>query len=256
MKHESPSEHTPLPRRKSAVLATRGAHLKRVLEGVWMAYQPIVDGWGGRTLGYEALLRTRDARLPNPSVLLDEAERLGRIHDVGRRTRALVADTAPHLSDETLLFVNIHPSDLTDGELYDERAPLSRFASRVVLELTERQSLHDIADLDGRLTELRRLGYRLAVDDLGSGYSGLSSICEVRPEVVKIDMSLVRDIDRSQAKSSLVRFLVAACSREMGVTVVAEGVETEAERERLVSFGCTWLQGYLYGRPEPLVFDR
>src|SRR5207249_3254913 len=89
---------------------------------------------------------------------------------------------------------------------------------------------------------------RIAVDDLGAGYAGLSSFAQLEPEVVKLDMTLVRDAPGSLTKQRLIRSMVTLCD-EMGLTVVAEGVETAAERDVLVALGCHLLQGYLLGRP-------
>jgi CheY-like chemotaxis protein len=97
---------------------------------------------------------------------------------------------------------------------------------------------------------LRRLGFRLAVDDLGAGYAGLASFVGLEPEVVKIDMSLVRGIHREPVKRRLVTSIVELC-RDLGTLVVAEGIETPDEREVLADIGCDLLQGYALGRPEP-----
>jgi EAL domain-containing protein (putative c-di-GMP-specific phosphodiesterase class I) len=99
------------------------------------------------------------------------------------------------------------------------------------------------------------MGYRLALDDLGAGYAGLTSLAQLRPEVVKLDMSLVRDIDKNATKQKLVGSM-ARLSREMGMLVVVEGIETIGERKAVVGLGCDLLQGYLFakpGRPFPLV---
>ena len=123
-------------------------------------------------------------------------------------------------------------------------------ASRVVLEVTEREALDGIPDLRERVRSLRSLGYRLAVDDLGAGYAGLSSFAVLEPDIVKIDMSLVRAVDREPLKSRLIDSIVTLC-RDLGPLVVAEGIETSAERSVLVELGCDLLQGYLIGRPRP-----
>jgi EAL domain-containing protein (putative c-di-GMP-specific phosphodiesterase class I) len=95
---------------------------------------------------------------------------------------------------------------------------------------------------------LRALGYQIAVDDLGAGYAGLTSLAQLQPELIKIDMSLVRDIDREPTRRMLVGMMLGV-AREMGMTVVAEGVETVAERDTLIELGCDLLQGYLFARP-------
>src|SRR5690606_12087135 len=101
-------------------------------------------------------------------------------------------------------------------------------AGRIVLEVTERASLDRLDNLRDRVARLRALGYRIAVDDLGAGYAGLSAFANLEPDVVKIDMSLVRDIENARTKQRLVRSLADVCG-ELGMKVVAEGVETAAE---------------------------
>ena len=219
----------------------------RALNTLWMAYQPIIHA-DGRPHGHEALVRTAEPAFPNPGALLAAAERLGRLPDLGRAIRRAVAG---HLASGMLAgsaFVNVHPLDLRDPDTLDPGAPLARFASRVVLEITERASLDDIPDVRDRIDSLRKLGYGIAIDDLGAGYAGLNSFAKLTPDVVKLDMALVRGLDREPLKQKLVGSMASLC-REMGMLVVAEGVETEAEREAAVRAGCDLLQGFLFGRP-------
>ena len=129
-----------------------------------------------------------------------------------------------------------------------ETRPLARVADRVVLEITERQHLEEILDLDERIRTLRDLGFRIAVDDLGAGYSSLSSFAELAPDLVKLDMSLVREVHLHPAKHRLVASLIEICG-ELGVDLVAEGIETEAERDHLAGLGCDLMQGFFFGRP-------
>jgi EAL domain-containing protein (putative c-di-GMP-specific phosphodiesterase class I) len=96
--------------------------------------------------------------------------------------------------------------------------------------------------------DLRKQGYRVAVDDLGAGYAGLSSFALLEPEIVKLDVSLLRDIDQSPVKQKLVASMTALC-KDMGFLVVAEGIETPAERDCVISLGCDLLQGFLFARP-------
>ena len=98
------------------------------------------------------------------------------------------------------------------------------------------------------MTRLRALGYRIAIDDLGAGYAGLTSFAQLEPEVVKVDMSLVRGIDRSPVKQKLVRSIIALCT-ELGIQLVAEGIETPAERDALIALGGDLCQGYLFAKP-------
>lgn len=223
---------------------------ERALEGLFMVFQPIVSLKQGTVMGYEALLRTEEKSLGRPPDLLAAAETLNAVHRLGRLVRAKVAEAIPSAPEGTRIFVNLHPRDLSDDELLSEDSPLAAFADRVVLEITERASLEGVHDVDGRVLTLRKLGYWLAIDDLGAGYAGLTSVTRLEPEVVKIDMSLVRGIDRSRSQQHFVASLARTCG-ELGMIVVTEGVETDAERDTLLALGCDVLQGYRFGRPTP-----
>lgn len=220
---------------------------KRAIEGMWMAYQPIVQWSQHRIVAYEALLRTTEPTLPHPGAIVDAAQRLDMLPTLGRAVRQHVANTVTK-SPIPQVFVNLHPSDLNDAELYSPDAPLTRIASKVVLEITERVSLDEIPQLQTRIAELRRLGFRVAIDDVGAGYAGLSSIASLEPEVMKIDMGLIRDIDVSSTKQKLVGAMASLCV-EMNVMVIAEGVETKTERDTLKRLGCDVMQGYLFAKP-------
>ena len=227
------------------------ASFTRALASVFMAYQPIVSAKEGSLFGHEALLRTPEPVFPHPGAFIDAAERLGRLPDLGRTVRAAVATLLNSGALPGGAFVNLHPLDLTDPGLFDPNAPLSAFASRVTLEITERASLEKIVDVAGCVRSLRALGYKIAIDDLGAGYAGLTSFVALTPDVVKLDMGLVRGLDSDPLKQKLVGSMVTLC-RELGALVVAEGIETEGERLAAVSAGCDLLQGFLLGRPLPI----
>jgi EAL domain-containing protein (putative c-di-GMP-specific phosphodiesterase class I) len=221
---------------------------RRALETLWVAFQPIVSTSGRSIFGYEALLRSADPCFPGPTELLDAAERLGALDELGRLVRGRAAAPIPGVADDALLFVNLHPRDLMDPELLGVDSPLTRIAHRVVLEITERASLRGLEGLEAAVAALRKLGFRIAIDDLGAGYAGLTSFALLEPEFVKIDMSLVRGIERSAVKQKLVASMSGLC-REMGMTIVVEGVETAEERDKLLGLGCDLMQGYLFARP-------
>jgi EAL domain-containing protein (putative c-di-GMP-specific phosphodiesterase class I) len=227
------------------------AAFARALNAISMAYQPIVSAADGSLYAHEALLRTGEPLFPNPGVFLAAAERLGRLPDLGAAIRGSVAKAMASGAVPGTLFVNLHPHDLGDVPLLDPRAPLSPFAASVVLEVTERTSLERVSDVPNRISALRRMGYRIAVDDLGAGYAGLTSFAALSPDVVKIDMSLVRGLDHDVVKQKLVGSIAALC-QDLGILVVAEGVETEGERDAAVRAGCDLLQGYLLGRPSQI----
>jgi EAL domain-containing protein (putative c-di-GMP-specific phosphodiesterase class I) len=223
------------------------ARFSSAIDKLWIAAQPIVS-WKNRALyGYETLLRTDEATLRNPMDFLDAADRLGRAPLLGRIIRDHIARS---MSGTTAtVFVNLHPSALQDEELFAAQGALTPFASRVVLEITERASLDGVHDLPRQVARLRALGYRIAIDDLGAGYAGLTSFAQLEPEVAKIDMSLVRGIDCSTVKQKLVHSIMSLCV-DLDVRLIAEGIETAEERNTLISLGGDLFQGYLFGRPD------
>jgi EAL domain-containing protein (putative c-di-GMP-specific phosphodiesterase class I) len=223
---------------------------EEALAGLRLVFQPIVHAASGALFGVEALMRSSEPSLPHPGAVLDAAAQLGRLPIVGRKVRSLSSAALAPRRDEIALFVNLHPEDLQDVDLVRPESPLSQIAPRVVLEITERASLESSPQLTDRIARLRQLGFRLAVDDIGAGYSGLSSFTELTPEVVKIDMSLVRDVHKSALKQRTIAALCRLC-HDSGALVVGEGVETVEERDTLVGLGCDLLQGYLIGRPQP-----
>jgi EAL domain-containing protein (putative c-di-GMP-specific phosphodiesterase class I) len=229
--------------------ATLEVRFGNALNSLWLAYQPIVSWQERRVFGYEALVRTAEPALVRPDDLLQAAERLHRLWDLGRAIRAHAAAAVSMAPAGASLFVNLHAADLEDEKLYERTSPLSRVAGRVVLEITERASLDGLKDVRKRIASLRQMGYRIAVDDLGAGYAGLSSFALLEPEVAKLDMSLVRDVDTDLKKQSIVRSMAKLCG-ELGVQAITEGVETPAERATLAELGCDLLQGYLFARPE------
>ena len=223
--------------------------LNRCLAGLTMHFQPIVHASNRGRFAYEALLRSTDKSLPHPGAILDAAERLERITTLGRAVRAncakVIADSPPARG---IVFINLHLLDLFDKQLTSPFAPLSRVANRVVLEITERTSLEGQIDLRYRVAELRELGFRIAIDDLGGGHARMGTFTPLDTDFVKLDMSLVRDVDKHPMKQRLIKSITDLC-REQGTKIIGEGVETEAEAKVLVDLGCDLLQGYLIARP-------
>jgi EAL domain-containing protein (putative c-di-GMP-specific phosphodiesterase class I) len=224
------------------------ASFARAMGGLWIAYQPIVHSSDGSLFGHEALLRAADSY---PGLVLTLAERLGRLPDLGARIRDEVAAQLDANPGDELMFVNLHPMDLGDDALLSPHAALSRHASRVVLEVTERASLEGLRGVGERIRALRALGYRIALDDLGAGYAGLTSFATLAPDFVKLDRALMRDLDRHPIKRKLVDSMARLCA-DMEVRVVAEGIETDGERDGAIQAGCDLLQGFLIGSPAKL----
>jgi EAL domain-containing protein (putative c-di-GMP-specific phosphodiesterase class I)/CheY-like chemotaxis protein len=220
----------------------------KALAAIYLVYQPIVSWSQRRAFGYEALVRSAEPSMPHPGALFEAAERLARTEDLGRDIRAICGAPMVNAADDVTLFVNLHSRDLLDETLYDPNAPLAALSKRCVLELTERAAIDGIEDLTERISRLRALGFRIAVDDIGAGYSGLSSFATVQPDFVKLDITLVRGLHQDNVRRRLVRLLAELC-KDLGIYVVAEGVETVEERDALVELGIDLLQGFLFARP-------
>lgn len=229
-----------------AALEVRFRH---ALDRLFMVYQPIVSWSQRKIIGYEALVRSAEPALPHPGALFDAATRLDRVAELSRRIRALSPapfTAAARPDDAPLLFMNVHVTDLDADDFVE--GPLASLAPSVALEITERAALDSLDSVAARVSELRARGYRVAIDDLGAGYAGLSSFALLEPHIVKIDMSLVRNIHTAPLKQRLVVGLTEACA-DLGVWLVAEGVETRDERDALLALGCDIFQGYLFARP-------
>lgn len=227
--------------------ATVEKRFQRAAETLSVEFQPIVSWRDRRAFGFEAVLRTSESALASPPDFIAAAERLGRRNELARTARAMVAEAARRLPADTKLFVNLHPSDLDDDGLREACAPLSRIAHRVVLVVSERTSLVGATDMSAQITALKGLGFRVAVA-LGAGYPGLANFTQLEPDVVKLDASLIRNIDKNPRKHCVVGAMKRLCD-ELGMVAVAEEVETVAEREVLVKLGFDLLQGCLFGRP-------
>jgi EAL domain-containing protein (putative c-di-GMP-specific phosphodiesterase class I) len=224
-------------------------HFSKAMQSLWPTFQPIIRAKDGSLFGYEALLRTDEPTLPSAPAVLDAAERLDALWVLGRMMRARAANIMLDSDPDLHLFLNLHPRDLADPELLNTAAPHCSLASRVVLEVTERAPLEGLGDTRGFITRLREAGFRIAIDDLGAGYSGLTSFVQLEPEFVKLDMSLIRGVESNHVKQRLIRSISEVC-RDMGLQVVAEGIETAEERDAIVDLGCDLLQGFRFGRPD------
>ncbi|HUJ27984.1 MAG TPA: EAL domain-containing protein [Myxococcales bacterium] len=221
------------------------ALVENAIRSLRVAWQPVVSWSRRRVVAWEALMRSK---ITNPDALIDSALTVGRIVELGRAMRDAVA-AAGELAPPGDLHVNLHPQELLDDALYDSSTRLSRLASRVVLEITERSSLEKIPAVRDRVARLRKLGFRLALDDMGAGYAGLASFALLEPDAVKLDIALVRDVHKSPTRRRLISSLLAAC-KDLKCACVAEGVELPAERDTLADIGCDLFQGYLFARPD------
>jgi EAL domain-containing protein (putative c-di-GMP-specific phosphodiesterase class I) len=229
----------------------RKARIEQILadEAIGIVYQPIWSLSRGTPAGYEALARFSAEPLRTPDLWFAEAEQAGlgvelELLAIRRALTGLVA--FPH---HAYLSINSSPATVLSGRLGEVLA--SYPLDRIILEITEHDAIGDVAALLATLKPLREQGLRLAVDDAGAGYSGLQQILQMRPDLIKLDRFLIRDIQNDPGRRALAAAL-GAFARETASHLIAEGVETEAELAMLRALGVDLVQGYLLGRPEPL----
>lgn len=209
-------------------------------------FQPLVDVRNGDVFAYEGLSRSPVPFFNSPPALFDWAIDRNRVGELGRFLRQLCIEDCP----DTPLFINIHPNEFDAPWLVRPDDPIYRHGEQVFLEITESVPLHYFSQCHGVLAEARSKGIRLAVDDLGAGYSNLKYISDLAPEIVKLDRQLVAGLhlEHNQRLRKLVRSIVRLCC-DMGARVVAEGIEEPEELEAVMSTGVHYVQGYLLARP-------
>jgi EAL domain-containing protein (putative c-di-GMP-specific phosphodiesterase class I) len=230
-------------------------NLYHVLETkqVKTVYQPVVDVVERRIVGYEALSRVPRVRFPNPEELFKVAHEQQSLWQLERLCRERALDGVPALDPGQLLFLNVEPESMQDPELLGD-AFVERLASvglaptQVVFEITEHSAIRDYAAIRAHLARARDRGFRLAMDDVGSGYAGLQSIAEIAPDFLKVDMSLVRDVHRHTIKRELIS-TIRRFTDSTGITLIAEGVESLHELGSLTAAGVRCAQGFLFARP-------
>jgi EAL domain-containing protein (putative c-di-GMP-specific phosphodiesterase class I) len=218
-----------------------------------MAFQPIVDMERGRVWAYEALVRGADGASAG-SVLSQVTpenryafDQRCRVVAIERAVAAGVVETGARLSINFLPNAVYSPKACIQLTL--ETAAATNFPSgRLLFEFTEHEKMAD-ADHVMRIVEsYREMGFGTALDDFGAGYAGLSLLARFQPDVIKLDMELLRGIDQSAPRRMIVEAVVGLCGR-LGVEVVAEGIETRSELDAVRSLGINLVQGYLLARP-------
>jgi len=220
----------------------------RALQGLWMAFQPVVS-WSGKSIvGYQAVMQSTEASLAAPGDLMNTARELGQIGELGRCVRARVAALMSGDCCTETLFVGLQPAELFDEELYDTRAPLAAFAQQIFFEINQTPTQAQVPEFLAHLGRLRALGYRVAIGDLGAGDSGLASLALVEPDVVKLDMSVLRGTENLRVKRTLVRALVRLCE-DLEASLIATGVDSEDERSTFTAFGGDLMQGLRFAEP-------
>ncbi|OBQ67864.1 putative bifunctional diguanylate cyclase/phosphodiesterase [Mesorhizobium erdmanii] len=220
-------------------------------------YQPQLDLPTGRIIGYEALIRWNhpERGMIPPMEFIQIAEETGMINPIGEWVLRKACSDARHLPDDCFVAVNISPVQFMTkdfvGVVRDTMRTTGIKPSRLELEVTETAMMQDRDRAAAILKELAEMGISVAVDDFGTGYSNLSYLIDFSFGKLKIDRSFVSRIDTDSSSGAVVSTIVGL-SRALGVSIIAEGVETENQATLLRAAGCEVVQGYLFGRPAPL----
>jgi EAL domain-containing protein (putative c-di-GMP-specific phosphodiesterase class I) len=227
-------------------VARRGQLLNLGRDGLTTVLQPIWDLRSHATVGYEAL-----SRFPilgrGPAEVFADACDLGIGIEVELDAVARSLEIMSRLPACAYLAINVGPATLADPRLAELVALLR--PEQTVLEITEHERIEDYPGLLSSLRGLSAMGVRLAIDDVGTGFAGFERILRLEPDILKLDRVLVRDVDSSPEKQAMVAGLLAF-AEQVGITVVAEGVETAGERTALANLGVHHAQGYLLARPQ------
>lgn len=218
-------------------------------DGLAMAFQPIVGIGHGEVIGFEALARFTGTPPRGPHLWFAEAAGIGLGVELEAAAVRLALADLPNLPRQAHLAINVSPATVVSRQLDDLLADVP--AHRVVLEVTEHAVIEAYGQLAAALRTFRRRGMRIAVDDAGAGYASFRHILRLRPEIIKLDVGLTRDIDGDPARRALASALITFAGNT-GSTIVAEGVERAGELRTLRRLGVTAAQGYYLARPAPL----
>jgi EAL domain-containing protein (putative c-di-GMP-specific phosphodiesterase class I) len=219
------------------------------LDKVYALFQPVVALADRRVAGFECLTRFDAEPRQGPEFWFAEAASVGLGAELELAVLRRALPALERLPGRLPVSFNVSPQLVLDERLAGELTP--QVASRLLLEISEHETVKEHERLVSALAPLRAKGVRVAIDDAGVGYSSFRHIVRLSPEVIKLDLRLTRDIDHDPARRALAAALIRY-AREAEAEIVAEGVETQAELDTLLALGIPKAQGYFFGRPMPL----
>ena len=217
-------------------------------------FQPIVSLKDGQILGFEALSRgPENSILESPVMLFDVARVYGKLWELEFLCRIKALENAAKSNRKFNIFINVDPNIINDEKFKKgfTKEFLEKFnidPENIVFEITEKNSVSDINSFKKLIRNYKDQGYKIAIDDTGAGYSGLKLITDIKPDFIKLDMDLIRDIDKDGVKYALIKTLYEFCL-VTNIRVIAEGIETENELNALIDIGIEYGQGYFIQKP-------
>ncbi|MGM7719620.1 EAL domain-containing protein [Metabacillus sp. Hm71] len=241
-------------------LSDKGASLKEqfmtILEKKQLTihFQPIVHFHSQQTYGFEALSRgPHESPFYSPSLLFPYAEREGLLYALEKIARERAFAESKGILNDKKLFINLNSQVMYDHQFNPGHtiSLLNHYGispDHVVFEITERNAIHDFAAFRNVLNHYREQGFQIAIDDAGAGYSSLQSISELMPDYIKVDRSLISGVDHNEVKFHILEAFVMF-AKKMKCEIIAEGIETEAELQRVIDLGITYGQGFFIAKP-------
>jgi diguanylate cyclase (GGDEF)-like protein len=231
--------------------------LNKILEGKYITpvYQPIVSLTNGEVFGYEALSRISNKDLEiSIEEMFNISDRTNRAWELETLCRKKALENAKSMDAEKKLFLNVNPNIIHDAEFKDgfTKKRLEKYGlnfQNIVFEVSERTAVINKKAFLDSIEHYRNQNYEIAIDDIGSGYSGLNAINDVKPDIIKLDMNLVRNIDKDETKHLLCKAMIDF-GKNAEIKVIAEGIETEEELHILIKLGVDLGQGYFLGIPQ------
>lgn len=242
---------------KSKDIEARSLRLKNIIknEDIHIVFQPVVNLLDHSIFAYEALSRGPvRTEFESPNKMFKVAYETGLVLDLERLCRKKIFESIGNLNSDCLLFINVEPESVTDIRWRQITSSsllvdLDLSPERIVLEITERCAIVDFVSFRAALKYFRALGFKVSVDDAGAGYGSLQAIAEIKPDFIKMDMSLIRGVDRDETRQQLVKIFVTL-AENTGIKLIVEGIETKEELDTLINLGARSGQGYFFAYPD------
>ena len=231
--------------------------LHKILEGknIIPVYQPIISLKDGQILGYEALTRISDKTFQlSIEYIFRLAYKMNKLWELETLCRKKALKNAKHMNAEKKLFLNVSPNIIHDAKFKKgfTKNSLIKYeldSLDIVFEITERDAIINKEAFLGSIDHYRKQKFKIAIDDVGSGYSGLNTINDIRPDIMKLDMNLIRNIDKDEMKQHLCKAMINF-GKNAGIKVIVEGIETKEELKKLIKMNAEFGQGYFLGIPQ------
>lgn len=238
-------------------MSPEASELQRILneQRITPVYQPIIDLTTGETFAYEALSRgPAESSLAQPDLLFAAAKKEHCLWQLDYLCRRLALLHAKSILQEKLLFINVDANILYDRNFHQGTtakllAENHINAGNIIFEISEKTAIADYPSFQSALAHYQQQNYRIAIDDVGAGYSGLNLLTQISPQFIKLDIGLIQNIDTNHIKKSMVKAL-ADFAAATNIATIAEGIERPEELDALLELGINYGQGFLLGRPQ------